>query len=86
LLESAGFFSSPATRGPLSGRAIVLQKAGNPPNRHETCTSSRLCFPPATATFLLLQAVRALIGLRVDDEAEHAGLDVSEHGESAYNE
>lgn len=40
----------------------------------------------AAATFLLLQAVRVLVGLRVDDEAEHAGLDVSEHGESAYNE
>ena len=38
------------------------------------------------ATFMLLKIIKAAIGLRVDDEAEHAGLDVSEHGENAYNE
>ena len=40
----------------------------------------------AVVTFLLLKTIRALIGLRVDNDAEHAGLDISEHGESAYNE
>ncbi|MEO7318355.1 MAG: ammonia channel protein, partial [Chthoniobacteraceae bacterium] len=40
----------------------------------------------ALATFLLLKVIGATIGLRVDTEAEHAGLDISEHGESAYNE
>ena len=38
------------------------------------------------ATFILLNIIKAAIGLRVDDEAEHVGLDVSEHGENAYNE
>ena len=29
--------------------------------------------------------VKAIIGLRVDEEAEVNGLDISEHGERAYN-
>jgi Amt family ammonium transporter len=37
-------------------------------------------------TFILLKIINAVVGLRVDAEAEHSGLDVSEHGESAYNE
>lgn len=37
-------------------------------------------------TFILLKIIGAVIGLRVNAEAEHAGLDVSLHGESAYNE
>ena len=36
-------------------------------------------------TFLLLKLINAVIGLRVQPEHEHAGLDVTEHGESAYN-
>jgi Amt family ammonium transporter len=38
-----------------------------------------------TVTFVLLKLIDAVIGLRVDAEQEHAGLDISEHGESAYN-
>ena len=40
----------------------------------------------AIVTFILLKIIKAVVGLRVDDEAEHVGLDVSEHGENAYNE
>ncbi len=39
----------------------------------------------SAVTFVLLKAIDAAIGLRVDAEQEHAGLDISEHGESAYN-
>ena len=39
-----------------------------------------------TATLVILKVVDALIGLRVEPEEEAAGLDVSQHGESAYNE
>ncbi len=38
-----------------------------------------------TVTFVLLKVIDATIGLRVEAEQEHAGLDISEHGESAYN-
>jgi Amt family ammonium transporter len=35
---------------------------------------------------LILKAVDATIGLRVDQEEESLGLDLSQHGERAYNE
>ena len=35
-------------------------------------------------TAVILLAIKYTIGLRVDEEAEEAGLDVSEHGEPAY--
>ncbi|HTY88108.1 MAG TPA: ammonium transporter [Candidatus Acidoferrum sp.] len=38
------------------------------------------------ATFLLLKLVGALGGLRVSEEEETLGLDLSQHGESAYND
>jgi Amt family ammonium transporter len=37
-------------------------------------------------TFLIVKIVDAVIGLRVDQEDESAGLDLSQHGERAYNE
>jgi Amt family ammonium transporter len=37
-------------------------------------------------TFLIVKLVDKLIGLRVDQEDESAGLDLSQHGERAYNE
>jgi len=40
----------------------------------------------AAGTFVLLKIVDTLIGLRVSAEEEHAGLDLTQHGESAYND
>jgi Amt family ammonium transporter len=40
----------------------------------------------AAVTFCLLKVINLLVGLRVDPDAEHSGLDVTEHGEAAYNE
>jgi Amt family ammonium transporter len=37
-------------------------------------------------TFLIVKLVDAVVGLRVDQEDESAGLDLSQHGERAYNE
>ena len=39
-----------------------------------------------TATFVILKVVDAVIGLRVTEEEELRGLDISQHGEEAYNE
>jgi len=36
-------------------------------------------------TFIIFMIVKALVGLRVDEESEIMGLDESEHGERAYN-
>lgn len=40
----------------------------------------------AVASVILLKAIDAVIGLRVTDQLEREGLDLSEHGEKAYNE
>ena len=40
----------------------------------------------AVGTFLIVKLVGATIGLRVDQEDESVGLDLSQHGERAYNE
>ena len=40
----------------------------------------------AIGTFILLKLVDTVIGLRVDQEDESVGLDLSQHGERAYNE
>ncbi len=37
------------------------------------------------ATFIILKIVDALVGLRVTEEQETQGLDLSQHGEEAYN-
>jgi Amt family ammonium transporter len=39
----------------------------------------------AVVTGLILLALKATIGIRVDDEDELAGLDISQHAETAYN-
>ncbi|MDE3068300.1 MAG: ammonium transporter [Verrucomicrobiota bacterium] len=40
----------------------------------------------AVGTFILLRIADAVVGLRVDQEDESVGLDLSQHGERAYNE
>jgi Amt family ammonium transporter len=40
----------------------------------------------ALASFIILAILKAVLGLRVDAEAEAQGLDTSLHGESAYND
>ncbi len=39
----------------------------------------------AIGTVIIILVVRNTVGLRVDDEAEYAGLDQTEHGEKAYH-
>ncbi len=39
----------------------------------------------AVVSYILLKIVDMIVGLRVSDEAETEGLDINEHGETAYN-
>jgi len=39
----------------------------------------------AVATFVLVKITQALVGLRVDEETETEGLDLTVHGERAYD-
>ena len=38
-----------------------------------------------TVTFILVRILKAVMGLRVSEEAENAGLDLALHGEAGYN-
>ena len=40
----------------------------------------------AGATFIILKFVGLIIDLRISAEDEHSGLDLTQHGESAYND
>ena len=40
----------------------------------------------AGASFVLLKLLGTVVGLRLDQEEEFVGMDLSEHGESAYND
>ena len=42
--------------------------------------------PFGSRDLLLLKLVNLLVGLRVSEEDESLGLDLTQHGESAYNE
>lgn len=37
------------------------------------------------ATFVILQIIKAVVGLRVDDQQETEGLDITQHEEAGYN-
>ena len=39
----------------------------------------------ALLTFLIVKGVQAWVGLRVSDDTEVKGLDITTHGESGYN-
>lgn len=39
----------------------------------------------AVATFVILQIVRLIVGLRVDEQEETQGLDITQHEETGYN-
>jgi Amt family ammonium transporter len=39
----------------------------------------------AIATFVILQVVKLMVGLRVDDQQETEGLDITQHEETGYN-
>ncbi|MEM6752893.1 MAG: ammonia channel protein, partial [Cyanobacteria bacterium P01_C01_bin.38] len=36
-------------------------------------------------TWIILKVVESTVGLRVNENAELQGMDISEHGEEAYN-
>ena len=46
-----------------------------------TVTTLVFCFVGA---LIILKVVDALLGLRVEEDDEYSGLDISQHGENAY--
>ncbi|MCX5768895.1 MAG: ammonia channel protein, partial [Candidatus Hydrogenedentes bacterium] len=75
----AGIFASGALGGTIPGlnmgRQLIIQLLG-------AGITVAYC---VVATWILLTVVEKLVGLRVSEETERTGLDLAQHGESAYN-
>jgi Amt family ammonium transporter len=78
---------NPAIANTFKANGAVVSLAGGP---HQFVNQLiAVAFTVALAavgTYLIVKLVNAVLGLRVDQEDESAGLDLSQHGERAYNE
>ena len=86
-----GFLASPAVN-PLiattfSQNGVVVSLAGSMHQMwNQLAGVAATVALAAGATFIILKLVDTVVGLRVDQEDESLGLDLSQHGERAYNE
>ena len=86
-----GFLASPAVNPALAttfkANGITVSLGGG---SHQFCNQfigvAWTAVLSGVGTFIILKIVDAIIGLRVNQEDESIGLDLSQHGESAYNE
>jgi Amt family ammonium transporter len=62
--------------GIFGGGSIVTQAIG-------TASISIFAF---VTSFILFYAIKLIMGVRVDAQEEHEGLDVAEHGSPAYSD
>ncbi len=76
-----GVFADPSIND--AGRGLLY---GNPGQLVTQLIAVGVTFAyTGVTTFIIFKIVKVIVGLRVDGEAEFAGLDESEHGERAYN-
>ena len=86
-----GFLANPAVNPLIAStykaNGVMVSLAGGLPQfgnqLKAVCVTVALS---AIGTFVILKIVNAITGLRVDQEEESLGLDLSQHGERAYNE
>jgi Amt family ammonium transporter len=86
-----GVFANPTVNGAIASTfqadGQVISLAGSPAQLFNQLRGVLFTVVLAgLATFLILKLVDALIGLRVSAEDEDSGLDLTQHGESAYND
>jgi Amt family ammonium transporter len=78
---------NPALASTFKANGVVVSLAGGSPQFFNQLIGVAFTTVLAAAgTFLIVKLVDKLIGLRVDQEDESIGLDLSQHGERAYNE
>jgi Amt family ammonium transporter len=78
---------NPALASTFKANGVVVSLAGGSPQFFNQLIGVAFTVVLAAAgTFLIVKLVDKLIGLRVDQEDESIGLDLSQHGERAYNE
>jgi Amt family ammonium transporter len=86
-----GLFASaevnPAIGNTFAPGGTAVSLAGGPAQLGHQCLGLIFTVVLAAAgTFILLKVVGALTALRVTPEEEDSGLDLTQHGESAYND
>jgi len=83
-----GIFNAPSLGGPGSVQDWVTMKSGYPGILAQfiiQCKAVGLVVVwTAVVAFIAFYIVKVLIGLRVSEEQEREGLDISDHGERAY--
>jgi Amt family ammonium transporter len=85
LLASADI--NPAIGNTFSAGGKPVSLAGGPAQLgHQAIGLLFTVVLAAVGTFVILKVVGALAGLRVTPEEEDSGLDLTQHGESAYND
>ena len=84
-MASADVNTAIATTFHTGGHAVSLAGSGAQFLNQLKAVLFTLMFTGGVS-FILLKLVDALIGLRVDPEEESLGLDLSQHGERAYND
>ena len=84
-----GVFNSPSLGGPGSVQDWVTMKVGYPGIMEQLLIQAKavgLVFVwTAVVAFIAFKIADVIVGLRVAEDAEREGLDIREHGESAYN-
>jgi Amt family ammonium transporter len=86
-----GLFANPAVNGAIATTFKkgdrVISLAGGPAQFVNQLIGVLVTAALAGgATFVILKLVKGLVGLRPSAEDEHSGLDLTQHGESAYND
>ena len=86
-----GFLANPAVNSLLSttfktGGATVSLAGGMAQFKNQVIGVLVTAAFSSIVTFIILKLINVTIGLRVTPEEEHSGLDLTQHGESAYND
>ena len=77
-----GFFATKMTNS--AGANGIFYKGGWSLLEHQVVAVVAVVAYSFIATFILAKVLDKTIGLRINEEAEFAGLDLSQHGETAY--
>ena len=85
------FFANPAANGAIattfkSGGQVISLAGGRAQFKNQLVGVLFAAALAAGATFMILKLVGLIIDLRISAEDEHSGLDLTRHGESAYND
>ncbi len=90
-LLMVGFLANPAVNGAItatfkSGETVVSLAGSLAQVKNQAIGVLFTAAFSGIATFLILKLIGVTVGLRVTPEEEHSGLDLTQHGESAYND